>query len=81
MPALTIGAQPLRGFSETDWTAYLDAASYPRESKLPRNWPQPQATPLVERVAPGTSTARTPTVPSASRNADPPAQPASGVRF
>jgi glutaredoxin len=52
VPALTIGAQALRGLSETDWAAYLDAAGYPRESRLPRNWPVPVATPLVERSAP-----------------------------
>ena len=29
VPSLSIGAQPLRGFSETDWVAYLDVAGYP----------------------------------------------------
>ena len=52
LPALSIGAQPLRGLSETDWTAYLDVAGYPRENKLPRNWLQPEVTPLTERAAP-----------------------------
>ena len=51
VPALTIGAQPLRGYSETDWTAYLDAAGYPRESKLPRNWPVAQAQPMIDKSA------------------------------
>ncbi len=37
VPALTVGAQPLRGFSETDWASYLDAAGYPKASKLPRS--------------------------------------------
>jgi glutaredoxin len=60
VPAVTIGAQPLRGFSDTDWAAYLDAAGYPRESKLPRNWQQPEPTPLVERAVP---TARAPAPP------------------
>lgn len=50
VPALTVGAQPLRGFSETDWASYLDAAGYPKESKLPRNWPVAVATPLVQRA-------------------------------
>ena len=49
VPALAIGAQPLRGFSEADWGSYLDAAGYPRESKLPRNWPATVAAPLVQR--------------------------------
>ena len=52
VPALTVGVQPLRGFSETDWAAYLDAAGYPRESKLPRNWPVAAVAPLVERATP-----------------------------
>lgn len=49
VPSLTIGAQPLRGFSEGDWTAFLDAAGYPKESRLPRGWRFAAPTPLVER--------------------------------
>lgn len=53
VPALSVGAQPLRGFSDADWSAYLDAAGYPKEPKLPRNWPAVVPTPLVQRaVAP-----------------------------
>ena len=48
VPSLTIGVQPVRGFAESDWLAYLDAAGYPRESKLPRGWQPPPATPLTE---------------------------------
>ena len=82
LPALTIGAQPLRGLSETDWAAYLDVAGYPRENKLPRNWLQPDVTPLTERAAP---VVRTPLPPPVSQGA--PAQgtvepPAPGsIRF
>ena len=50
VPALTIGTQALRGLSPGDWAAYLDAAGYPRESRLPRQWTQPPATPLVRRA-------------------------------
>lgn len=50
VPSLTIGAQPLRGLAQADWNNYLDAAGYPRESRLPRNWVQTPATPLVRRV-------------------------------
>lgn len=50
VPALMVGSQPLRGFSEADWTAYLDAAGYPRESRLPRGW-QAAVGPVVERAA------------------------------
>lgn len=49
VPALKVGSQALRGLSESDWTAYLDAAGYPRESRLPRGWQPPVATPLVDR--------------------------------
>ena len=66
LPALSIGAQPLRGLSETDWTAYLDVAGYPRENKLPRNWLPADVTALTERVAP---VARTPTAPPVSQGA------------
>jgi glutaredoxin len=76
VPALTIGAQPLRGYSETDWAAYLDAAGYPRESKLPKGWPIPEPTPLTERVTPPRPAAAAPAEPRA-------AEPAAsgGVRF
>ncbi len=52
VPALTVGPQPLRGFSESDWASFLDAAGYPRSSRLPRDWPLPVAAPLVARSAP-----------------------------
>lgn len=49
LPSMTIGSQALRGFSEVDWQSYLDAAGYPRESRLPRGYQPPPATPLVAR--------------------------------
>lgn len=52
LPLVTIGPQPLRGLSDSDWHAYLDAAGYPRQSRLPRGWPQPTPSPMVERSAP-----------------------------
>lgn len=48
LPALTVGSQVLRGFQRDDWNSYLDAAAYPKESKLPANFPQGSATPLTE---------------------------------
>ena len=48
LPAMTVGAQVLRGFQREDWSSYLDAAAYPKESKLPANFPQGSATPLTE---------------------------------
>lgn len=50
IPSLSVGSQALRGFNPTDWSSYLDAAGYPRESRLPRSWQPPAATPLVARA-------------------------------
>jgi len=77
VPALNVGPQPLRGFSESDWTVFLDTAGYPRESKLPRNWPIPAPTPLVDKTAPTPARTVIPTLPSA----EPPEPPATGIRF
>lgn len=52
IPSLTVGLQPLRGYYANDWTSFLDAAGYPRESKLPKTWQPPPVTPLTERVLP-----------------------------
>lgn len=81
VPALTVGAQVLRGFLEVDWQGTLDLAGYPRESKLPRGWTAGPATPLVAR-APLTDAPATPTVrpaPAAAPQSEP--TPASGIRF
>lgn len=48
LPALTVGSQVLRGYQRDEWSSYLDAAAYPKESKLPANFPQGGATPLTE---------------------------------
>jgi glutaredoxin len=78
VPALNVGPQPLRGYSEGDWSAILDAAGYPRESKLPRNWPTPVAAPLVEKAtaAPARAAAPAPAPPPLD-----PEQPATTIRF
>ncbi len=47
VPVLTIGGQVLRGLQSDSWNSYLDAAGYPRESKLPAGYRQPPATALV----------------------------------
>jgi glutaredoxin len=84
VPTLTIGAQPLRGLSESDWTAYLDVAGYPRESRLPANWPRPVATPVVERGAQASERVApvqiTPAAPAQPPPPDPVNNP-TGVRF
>ena len=47
LPALTIGAQALRGLQEGEWQSLLDLAGYPRDSRLPRGWSPAPARPLV----------------------------------
>lgn len=47
LPFGSIGGQQLLGFSDAEWTQYLDAAGYPKQSQLPANYQQPAATPLV----------------------------------
>ncbi|HSV53332.1 MAG TPA: glutaredoxin family protein, partial [Burkholderiaceae bacterium] len=47
LPFATIGGQQLKGFSDVEWTQYLDAAGYAKTSQLPSNYRQPPATPLV----------------------------------
>jgi len=37
-PLATIAAQQLKGYEESEWTKYLDAAGYPKSSTLPRNY-------------------------------------------
>jgi glutaredoxin len=89
LPFVTIGSQQLKGFSDSEWTQFLDAAGYPKTSVLPASYRQAAATPLVTVSAapaapapaqPGTT--RAATAPSA-----PPITPAAtpdnpaGIRF
>lgn len=82
-PTLTLGAQTLRGLAAEVWNSYLDAAGYPRESRLPANYQYPAAVPLTERreaarVAPPVrQTAR---AEPAQAPAAPPPTPG-GIRF
>ncbi len=79
LPVLTIGQQQLKGLTPSEWHSYLDAAGYPRESRLPAGYRQPSATPLVTASEPESAPAAAPAAPAAP--AEPP--PASGpnIRF
>jgi glutaredoxin len=79
LPALSIGAQGLRGLSQADWTSYLDAAGYPRESKLPRGYQQPAAAPLVERAPARTTPAAAPAPEAPAAPEVPATEP--GIKF
>jgi glutaredoxin len=48
-PTLTVGAQVLRGFATDPWTQTLDAAGYPRDSRLPSTYQPRPVAPVVER--------------------------------
>jgi glutaredoxin len=47
VPTATIGGQRLKGYSEGEWSDYLDAAGYPKTSRLPSGYRNPPASPLV----------------------------------
>ena len=47
LPLLTIGGQQLKGFSDTEWNQFLNAAGYPKTSQLPTSYHNPPAAPLV----------------------------------
>ena len=84
LPFATIGGQQLKGFSDSEWTQFLNAAGYPPASVLPSSYRQPAAAPLVTA-----SSALSPAAPAAAqvRPAPAPVQPAptadnpSGIRF
>lgn len=78
MPFGTIGGQQLKGFSDLEWTQFLDAAGYPKSSQLPANYRAAPATPLVAVRAATPAAAAAPTAPAAAAAARPPAPPAAG---
>lgn len=47
LPAVSIGGQRLKGFLESEWGQYLDAAGYPKASTLPEGFKNAIAAPLV----------------------------------
>ena len=51
LPMLAVGGQHLKGYSDSEWTQYLDAAGYPKTSVLPAGYRRSAATPLVEAKA------------------------------
>lgn len=81
LPFITIGGQQIKGYSDAEWTQYLDAAGYPKQSALPTNYRRPAASPLVAaKPAPRPATpgdaSREPAAP-----AEPSVTPPAGIRF
>ncbi len=86
LPGLSIGSQQVRGLNIGEWTSYLDLAGYPKESRLPRNWKTPAATPLVEVKPPPKAEAAPADEAPPPRRATAPAPapaagPTPGIRF
>jgi len=87
LPLATIATQQLKGYEETEWTKYLDAAGYPKSSVLPRNYRNPEATSLTPKkavekeVAEKPAAAATPTrIPRPAMPKEPNNNPA-GIKF
>ena len=85
LPAVSIGGQRLKGFSESEWSQYLDAAGYPKTSVLPNGFKNAAAKPLVTLQKPASpapkaaekSTAPVPVQPRPATNPNNPA----GIQF
>lgn len=89
LPFLTIGGQQIKGYSDNEWTKFLDAAGYPKQSALPSSYRRPAPSPLVEirteeaatpTGAPAGASTRAAPAPSQVPVA-PPAQNPAGIRF
>ncbi|WP_416399950.1 glutaredoxin family protein [Alicycliphilus denitrificans] len=77
LPFGTIGRQQLKGFSDSEWSQYLDAAGYPRQSQLPPGYRRPPATPLVAvQARPAAPEAESAPAAPAARPAAPATPPA-----
>ncbi len=84
LPFLTIGGQQIKGYSDSEWTRYLDAAGYPKQSALPASYRRAAPAPLVAvkpvetAAAPAAAPARPepPPIPVA-----PPTTNPAGIRF
>jgi glutaredoxin len=75
LPAVAIGGQRLTGFSDQEWTQYLDAAGYPKTSQLPNSYRRPPATPLVAAKAADAAPQEAPAPAPATTRAQPAARP------
>jgi glutaredoxin len=84
VPLLTIGSQQLKGFSDAEWSQYLDAAGYPKSNNLPAGYRNGLARPLVaQQAAPAPRAPATPatqSAPPAPSSEPSPSNPA-GIKF
>ncbi|SDX04077.1 Glutaredoxin [Variovorax sp. YR634] len=85
LPLLTIGSQQLKGFSDVEWSQYLDAAGYPKSNSLPAGYRNGPARPLIaQQAAPAPRAAAAPAAqpaPPPPASSEPsPSNPA-GIKF
>jgi glutaredoxin len=81
-PTLTVGAQVLRGFASDSWNQYLDAAGYPRESRLPASYQYRPAVPILDRREPALAAGGAAAPAPVNRPAPTaPPGPSGGIRF
>lgn len=86
LPFLTIGSQQIKGYSDGEWTQFLDAAGYPKQSALPSSYRRPAAAPLVNTASPATANTPAATATGARpAQAETPVTPSpqnpAGIRF
>jgi len=83
VPVLSIGAQRIKGYSDLEWSQYLDAAGYPKTSMLPAGYRPTPASPLValaEAPVAQNPQAQPSTEPAATSAGPAPSNPA-GIQF
>ena len=84
IPLLTVGGQQIKGYSDSEWGQFLDAAGYPARSTLPAAFRNPAATPLVAVQRPAPVPAAAPVAPPEPVRAAPVQERAdnpAGIRF
>jgi glutaredoxin len=77
LPFLMIGAQGLRGFSDVEWSQFLNAAGYPAQSQLPPGYRPAPPMPLVSSQPP----VLPPVAPPPGTSAPAPASNPAGIVF
>ena len=84
LPLVSIGGQQLKGYSDSEWTQYLDAAGYPKTSVLPAGYRNTTPTPLVAAQRPTPAQAPAAAAPTAAVTPPPAVDSGSnpaGIRF
>lgn len=80
LPLLTVGNQQIKGYSESEWGQFLNAAGYPRTSQLPASYRNPPPQPLAPKPAAPAAAENRPQAPTQFPVQVPPSNPA-GIRF